>query len=112
LSVKLTRRIRLSGRWTDAYGRPYTFYDRQTRPPTTAEVNASRLPRFERIDLKIVADVSQGDFNGELFLDLVNFRNRRNTAMMYAMETIPGEYVSVPYGGTKFFPIAGITVRW
>jgi hypothetical protein len=111
-SLKLGDGFWISARWMDVYGRPYTLYRRTTTPPSTDEVNAVRLPRFQRLDVKFVISIARGDFDGEFFVDMVNIRNRRNLAMMYALESSPGEFESVPYGGAKFFPIAGITVRW
>ncbi len=111
-SVRVLDRLRVSVRWTDVRGRPYTLYRDATTPPPTEDVNEERLPRYQRLDFKLVVDVSRGEFDGELFLDLVNFRNNRNHVEMFGIETEPGVFNSVPYGGTKFFPIAGITLRW
>ena len=49
---------------------------------------------------------------GVVFLDLVNALNKRNIAATYALEVNPGEFTTVPYGGTRFFPIGGLTIRW
>jgi hypothetical protein len=111
-SLRVSDGFWISARWMDVYGRPYTLYHNTTTAPSTDEVNAVRLPRFQRLDVKFVISIARGDFDGEFFVDMVNIRNRKNLAMMFALESSPGEFNSVPYGGTKFFPIAGITVRW
>jgi len=33
-------------------------------------------------------------------------------AAKHAVQNRSGGFVSVPYGGTRLFPIAGITIRW
>jgi hypothetical protein len=112
VSVRLTDAARLSVRWTDVEGRPYTMYDNTSDSPATPAVNAVRLPRFRRLDVKFVYAFLRGPFGGEFFVDIVNFTNERNVVLMYAQETSPGTFTSTPYGGTRFFPIGGITVRW
>jgi hypothetical protein len=112
ISVKVSEDTRISVRWTDVYGRPYTMYNNTSAPPATAEINAVRLPRFRRLDVKVVWSFLHGPFGGEFFVDIVNFRNEQNIAAMYALEVRPGTFTSYPYGGTRFFPIGGITLRW
>lgn len=110
-TLKLSRKVHLSARYTDVAGRPYTQYDYQSTPPSTDQVNAERLPRFRRLDVKLTIDIEGEVFNGTFFVDIVNFLNRHNIAATYALEVTPGEFVTVPYGGTRFFPIGGITLR-
>lgn len=112
LSARLSRRVRLSLRWMDVDGRPYTRYDMQTTAPAQDDINALRLRRFRRLDAKIIYRILGDDFDGELFLDVINVTNRSNISMRYAVESDPGVFTSVPYGGTRWFPIAGATVRW
>jgi hypothetical protein len=104
--------VRISARWTDVAGRPYTRYRQQSTPPPDSQVNEERLQRFQRLDLKISFDASGGSFHATAFVDLVNFLNRRNIATTYALEVSPGEFTTALYGGTAFFPIGGITVWW
>jgi hypothetical protein len=110
--ARLGRDLRLSVRWMDVDGRPYTHYDEQTTAPPTGQVNEVRLPDFKRLDVKVVLGFDGAPFGGEAFLDIINFTNEPNVAAMYALPNTMGELVSVPYGGTRLFPIAGITVRW
>ncbi len=112
LSAKVTDNFRLSLRLMDVDGRPYTLYDNRSAPPTTDEVNSVRLPRFRRLDVKFVYRFLHESISSEFFLDVVNALKREDIAMMYALEVSPGEFVSVPYGGTAFFPIGGVTIRW
>jgi len=111
-SVRVTNEIRIAFRWMDVDGRPYTLYDHQDYPPSDAQVNALRLPRFQRLDVKISHLIQTSAFTGAIFVDIINFQNRHNTAMMQALESAPDTFTSRPYGGTKWFPIAGMTVRW
>jgi hypothetical protein len=111
-SVGLSKGVRLSARWVDVAGRPFTPYVFQTTPPPTEQVNSDRLPRFQRLDVKLTFDARRETVEMTFFIDIVNLLNRRNIAMSYALEISPGEFVSVPYGGTRFFPIGGVTLRW
>jgi hypothetical protein len=111
-TVRLSHDLRVSVRWTDVDGRPYTQYWSQTTPPPDDQVNAMRLDRFQRLDVKLTVDTFSAPFHVTVFLDLVNLLNHRNIATMYALETSPGEFTTVPYGGTTFFPIGGVNVRW
>jgi hypothetical protein len=112
MSVKLSDRVRVSVRWMDVDGRPYTRYDGTSVSPSTAEINRLRLRRFKRLDMKIVYSIMANEFDGEIFLDVINLFNRNNVSMRYAVQSASGEFTSVPYGGTRWFPIAGATVRW
>jgi hypothetical protein len=112
VSVRPWESTTLSVRWTDVHGLPYTLYNNTSAPPSTAEVNAEVLPRFRRLDVKIIYSFLHGEFGGEFFVDFINFLNESNVVMMYAQETSPGAFTSGPYGGTRFFPIGGITLRW
>ncbi len=112
LSAKISDSFRFSLRLMDIDGRPYTPYDFQSVPPTTDEVNSVRLPRFRRLDVKLVYGIHHRSFDAEFFLDVVNVLDRGNIAMMYALEISPGEFLSLPYGGTTLFPIGGVTIRW
>ena len=111
-SVRLSKSVRLSMRWTDVEVRPYTPYDEQTTPPTTEQINSVRLDRFRRLDVKLTFDIVNEAYGATFFVDIVNFFNRRNIATTYALELSPGQFTTVPYGGTRFFPIGGITLRW
>ena len=112
VSARFSKHVRLSLRWMDVDGRPYTAYDAQSTAPPAADINAIRLRRFKRFDAKVVYSILDTDFDGEIFLDIINLLNRTNVSMRYAVESAPGEFTSVPYGGTKWFPIAGATIRW
>lgn len=112
VSAKLTKEARLSLRWMDVDGRPYTLYRRQTTPPTPDQVNAVHLRRFQRLDAKILYTYVGDTYEAIVFLDVINCLNRLNISAMYAWESQPGTYSSGAYGGTRFFPIAGATVRW
>ncbi|HEU4366136.1 MAG TPA: hypothetical protein VFT13_11805 [Candidatus Krumholzibacteria bacterium] len=57
-------------------------------------------------------DTEEFRVNATAFVDLVNLLNRRNVSTTYALEVSPGEFTTVPYGGTRFFPIGGITIWW
>jgi hypothetical protein len=112
LGARISRNARLSLRLVDTDGRPYTSYGTGDTPPGTDEVNALRLPRFRRLDVKFVYEYHHESFEAEFFVDVVNVLNRENIVMMYALEVAPGEFVSLPYGGTAPFPIGGLTIRW
>jgi hypothetical protein len=111
-TIRLSHDLKLSLRWTDVAGRPFTEYQAQTTPPPDDQVNAERLQRFQRLDVKLTVDAVSDPFHVTVFLDLVNLLNHENIATMYALETSPGQFTSVPYGGTKFFPIGGLNLRW
>lgn len=112
LNAKLSNHARLSLHFMDIYGRPYTPYESPTYPPTTDKVNSERLPDFRRLDIKFVYELLHESSEAEFFLDVLNVLNRRNIVMMPALEVSPGEFVSIYYGGTTFFPIGGVTIRW
>jgi hypothetical protein len=112
LGVGLTDNLRLSLRVVDVEGRPYTPYYRTGGAPESSEINSLRLKRYQRVDVKIVYGYSFETVEAEFFLDIVNILNRENIVMMYAQEMAPGEFISLPYGGTAPFPIGGLTVRW
>jgi hypothetical protein len=112
LSAKLSDHLRLSLRFMDVDGRPYTLYNRTSVPPATDEINSVRLMRFQRLDVKLVYGYDHESFEAEFFLDFVNVLNRENIVMMFALEIAPGEFISLPYGGTAPFPIGGVTIRW
>ncbi len=112
LGAKLSDNLRLSLRFTDVDGRPYTPYDRAGVPPATDEINSVRLMRFQRLDVKLLYGYTHESFEAEFFLDFVNILNRENIVMMFALEVAPGEFISLPYGGTAPFPIGGVTIRW
>ncbi len=110
--VRVSEGTRISVRWTDVAGLPYTPYDHQTTPPPDDQVNAARLDRFRRLDVKVTFDAKSESFDATIFIDIINLLDRRNVATTYALELNPGEFTTAPYGGTRFFPIGGITVRW
>lgn len=112
LGAALTDNARLSIRLADVDGRPYTPYQYRSEAPATGEVNAVRLPRYRRLDIKFVYGYHHRSFEVEFFVDVVNVLNRENIVMMYALEINPGEFISLPYGGTAPFPIGGVTIRW
>lgn len=112
LSARLSDNARLSLRLTDVAGRPYTPYGGAGGAPADEDINSVRLPRFRRLDVKFVYGYHHESFEAEFFVDVVNLLNRENIVMMYALEIAPGEFISLPYGGTAPFPIGGITIRW
>jgi hypothetical protein len=112
VSLKVSDQTRVTLHWMDVSGRPYTSYPGESAPPSTGEVNAVRLPRFQRLDAKIVFSFSGTGYAGEAFVDIVNCLNFENIAAMYAVEVGPGEFQSAGYWGTLFFPIGGVTVRF
>lgn len=112
ISAKLSDNLRLSLRFIDVDGRPYTPYNRTSAPPTADEINSVRLMRFQRLDVKLLYGYTHESFEAEFFLDFVNVLNRENIVMMFALEVAPGEFISLPYGGTAPFPIGGVTIRW
>jgi len=111
-SIEFLDGVRLALRWMDVSGRPYTSYAYSGGPPADWEINAQRLPDFQRLDAKLSYRFVNAPITGEGFIDVINFLDEGNIVMMYALEATPGEFVSVPYGGTRFFPIVGVTVRW
>jgi hypothetical protein len=111
-SIKLSERVRVSLRWMDVDGRPYTLYQNTTAAPADSEINALRLRRFQRLDVKATYMIKMDEFDGEIFVDFINMLNRSNISMRYAIEDPAGGYTSLPYTGTRWFPIAGATVRW
>jgi hypothetical protein len=112
LSVKVFHGVRLSLRWLNEKGRPYTEYHNSSDPPPTGEINSIRLPDFQRLDVKISYQFLKRPVLCEGFLDVINLLDNYNGVMMYAVEVSPGTFVSAPYVGTRFFPIAGVTLRW
>jgi hypothetical protein len=112
ISARVSDAFRISLHYTVIDGRPYTLYERRTTPPATDEVNSYRLHTFRRLDLKFLFEVIRGSIHAEVFLDLMNALKRDNIVMMYALEVDPGEFVSIRYGGTVFFPIGGVAIRW
>ncbi len=111
-TVRLSEDLRISVRWTDVSGLPFTSYTAQSTPPPDEQVNAERLERFQRLDVKLSVETYSEPFHVTVFLDLVNLLNHKNIATMYALELSEGVFTSAPYGGTSFFPIGGVTVRW
>jgi hypothetical protein len=111
-SVELFDGVRFALRWIDVDGRPFTEYINTSDPPSDANINSSRLWDFQRLDVKLSYQLVSESIVAEGFIDVVNFLNGDNIVMMYALEITPGEFVSVPYGGTRFFPIVGVTIRW
>jgi hypothetical protein len=111
-SIELLDGVRFALRWIDVDGRPYTSYMYSGDPPSEENINAQRLVGFRRLDAKLSYRFINEPIAGEGFIDVINFLNEDNIVMMYALEINPGEFVSVPYGGTRFFPIVGVTVRW
>ncbi|UCF05808.1 MAG: carboxypeptidase-like regulatory domain-containing protein [bacterium] len=112
ISARVTDGFRISLRYMDIDGRPYTLYEKRTTPPATDEVNSLRLHSFRRLDVKFLFELTRGSVKAEVFLDLVNALKRDNIVMMYALEVSPGEFVTIRYGGTALFPIGGVTIRW
>ncbi|MGD8394494.1 MAG: hypothetical protein PVF43_03340 [Candidatus Eiseniibacteriota bacterium] len=111
LAYPLTPGLTLALGWQDLTGRPATVFGRITEPPPVELVNAERMPRYQRLDLKLSYRVTRGSSETHLFIDLVNLLNRSNLATRLAVQTAPGSYTSVPYGGVKLFPIVGVSAR-
>ncbi len=111
-NVELLAGVRLALRWMDVAGRPFTSYANGGDLPADEDVNSMRLLNFQRLDAKLSYRFINEPIAGEGFIDVINFLDRGNIVMMYALEVSPGEFVTVPYGGTRFFPIVGVTVRW
>ena len=110
ISWRMSKTARVSLRWTDVAGRPFTRYRMQDFPPPDEQVNDERLERFRRLDIKLTFDIPQETYRAQFFIDIVNFTNRQNIAATYALQTSPGVFQTVPYGGTRFFPIGGLTI--
>jgi hypothetical protein len=111
-TARISHDLRLSVRWTDVSGLPFTEYEGQSTAPPDDQVNAERLDRFQRLDVKLSVETYSEPFHVTVFLDLVNLLNHKNIATTYALELSPGVFTTAPYGGTSFFPIGGVTVRW
>lgn len=112
ISTKLLKGLQLSIRWMETRGRPYTHYDNQSTAPSMDQINASRLPDSRRLDAKLLYRMLNGSSDVAFFIDVINIGNRDNIATRYALEVEPDTFKSLPYGGTRFFPILGVTVRW
>ena len=111
LSYRLNERFTLSAGWQDRIGTPYTPFDRARVPPDERQVNATRLPRYQRLDVKLDYRALRGTTDIDLFVDVLNVLNRSNIAVRDAVEADPGEFTSYLYSGVRFFPIVGIAVK-
>jgi hypothetical protein len=112
MAYPLGPNTRLSLSWQDLSGRPYTAFESSPEPPDTELVNRARLPRFQRLDVKLLHRVEKGTTETELYVDVVNVLNRLNIAARYALETSPGVFTFYDYGGTRFVPVVGVRVRF
>jgi hypothetical protein len=111
LRIPLTEHLSLSMAWQDLAGRPYTILVGQAAPLPDQLVNGDRLPRYQRLDLKLHYHIVKSSSDITLFLDFLNVLNRGNVSTMFAYQSSPGEMTSIPYGGTRLFPIVGASVR-
>ncbi len=102
----------ISVAWQDLSGRPYTPLDLNSGLPEDHEVNALRLPRFQRLDVKIQQRLIRETSEVTFFVDVLNLLDRDNVAMRSALEISPGEYTAYRYWGTTFFPIVGVSATW
>jgi hypothetical protein len=98
--------------WQDRSGRLYTPLDLGRRAPSDDQINALRLPRFQRLDVKIQHRTTRPGSEVTFFVDVMNLLDRDNLVMRSAFEEQPGEFRPYRYWGVTFFPIVGLTARW